>query len=67
MENKYRSKCKTRQLLYEYHETLKNEEKLVVHSNRGEHYRWPEWINRMEKYYSKNHVQERMLARQFCV
>ena len=28
--------------------TLKNGEKLIVHSNRGCHYRWPGWIDRME-------------------
>ena len=27
---------------------LKNSEKLIVHSDRGCHYRWPGWIQRME-------------------
>jgi transposase InsO family protein len=29
--------------------TLKEEECPVVHSDRGAHYRWPGWINRMEE------------------
>ena len=29
--------------------TLKNDEKPIVHSDRGCHYRWPGWIERMEK------------------
>ncbi len=28
--------------------TLNNEEKPIVHSDRGAHYRWPGWIERME-------------------
>ena len=28
--------------------TLKNGEKPIVHSDRGCHYRWPGWIDRME-------------------
>ena len=28
---------------------LKSEEKPIVHSDRGAHYRWPGWINRMNK------------------
>ncbi len=37
-------------MLDEYHETLQNGEKPIIHSDRGAHYRWPEWISRMEKY-----------------
>lgn len=29
--------------------TLDNDEHPLVHSDRGCHYRWPEWIDRMEK------------------
>ena len=29
--------------------TLKSDEKPIVHSDRGCHYRWPGWIERMEK------------------
>lgn len=29
--------------------TLKEKEKPIVHSDRGAHYRWPGWIERMEK------------------
>ena len=29
--------------------TLKDDEKPVVHSDRGVHYRWPGWIDRMKK------------------
>ena len=29
--------------------TLKPDEHPIVHSDRGGHYRWPSWINRMEK------------------
>jgi len=29
--------------------TLNDDEKPVVHSDRGGHYRWPGWISRMEK------------------
>lgn len=28
--------------------TLKNSERPIVHSDRGGHYRWPGWIERME-------------------
>ena len=28
---------------------LKNEEKPIVHSDRGAHYRWPGWIDRMNR------------------
>lgn len=31
-------------------ETLNDNEKPVVHSDRGAHYRWPVWIALMEKY-----------------
>ena len=37
-------------MLDEYHETLKNGERPIVHSDRGAHYRWPGWISRMSKY-----------------
>ena len=37
-------------MLDEYHETLKNGEKPIIHSDRGAHYRWPGWISRMSKY-----------------
>lgn len=37
-------------MLDEYHKTLKNGEKPIIHSDRGAHYRWPEWINRMNRY-----------------
>ena len=37
-------------MLDEYHKTLKNGEKPIIHSDRGSHYRWPEWINRMNRY-----------------
>lgn len=30
--------------------TLTEEEHPIVHSDRGSHYRWPEWIRRMEAY-----------------
>jgi len=30
--------------------TLKDNEHPIVHSDRGSHYRWPGWIQRMEKY-----------------
>lgn len=29
--------------------TLKNEEKPIIHSDRGAHYRWPGWIGTVEK------------------
>lgn len=29
--------------------TLKDDEKPLVHSERGAHYRWPGWIERMDK------------------
>lgn len=29
--------------------TLKADERLIVHSDRGCHYRWPGWITRMEE------------------
>ena len=37
-------------MLDEYHKTLKNGEKPIIHSDRGAHYRWTEWINRMNRY-----------------
>ena len=37
-------------MLDEYHKTLKNGEKPIIHSDRGAHYRWKEWINRMNRY-----------------
>ena len=38
------------QMLDEYHHSLKNNEKPMIHSDRGVHYRWPEWIEKMKKY-----------------
>ena len=38
------------QMLDEYHLSLKNDEKPLIHSDRGVHYRWPEWIEKMKKY-----------------
>ena len=29
--------------------TLREDEKPIVHSDRGAHYRWPEWINKINK------------------
>ena len=37
-------------MLDEYYETLMNGEKPIIHSDRGAHYRWPEWISRMDRY-----------------
>lgn len=37
-------------MLDEYNKTLKNGEKPITHSDRGAHYRWPEWISRMDSY-----------------
>jgi putative transposase len=37
-------------MLDDYHSKLKEDEKPIVHSDRGCHYRWPGWINRMNKY-----------------
>lgn len=37
-------------MLDEYHGTLQNGEKPIIHSDRGAHYRWPEWISRMNRY-----------------
>lgn len=31
--------------------SLKEDEHPIVHSDRGSHYRWPGWIERMEKYH----------------
>ena len=31
--------------------SLKEDEHSIVHSDRGSHYRWPGWIERMEKYH----------------
>ena len=36
-------------MLDEYNKTLKNGEKPIIHSDRGAHYRWPEWIS-IEKF-----------------
>lgn len=30
-------------------ESLSKEEAPIIHSDRGAHYRWPGWINRMDK------------------
>lgn len=49
-------------MMDEYHKTLKNEEKPIIHSDGGAHYLWPEWISRMDRYGSKKHVQERLFA-----
>lgn len=38
------------QMLDEYHLSLKKDEKPLIHSDRGAHYRWPGWIERMDKY-----------------
>ena len=37
-------------MLDDYHSKLKEDDKPIVHSDRGCHYRWPGWINRMNKY-----------------
>ena len=38
------------QMLDTYYFSLANEEKPLIHSDRGAHYRWPGWIERMNKY-----------------
>lgn len=40
----------TNQMLDEYNQSLKNNEKPLIHSDRGVYYRWSAWINKMEKY-----------------
>lgn len=37
-------------MLVEGVKTLKNEERPVVHSDRGAHYRWPQWIELMNEF-----------------
>lgn len=37
-------------MLDEYNKTLKKGEKPIIHSDQGAHYRWPEWISRMDSY-----------------
>ncbi len=37
-------------MLDDYHLSLGNEIKPMIHSDRGCHYRWPGWIERMKKY-----------------
>lgn len=37
------------QMLDEYHLSLKNNEKPLIHSDRGAYYRWPEWIEKKKK------------------
>ncbi len=37
-------------MLDEAAKTLQNNEHPIVHSDRGSHYRWPGWIDRMEQY-----------------
>ena len=37
-------------MLDDYHTKLKEDDKPTVHSDRGCHYRWPGWIERMDKY-----------------
>lgn len=37
-------------MLDDYHSKLENGEKPTVHSDRGCHYRWPGWIDRMDEY-----------------
>lgn len=39
----------TNDMLDAYHKMLSNE-KPTIHSDRGAHYRWPGWIERMERY-----------------
>lgn len=36
-------------MLDEYHETIMNREKTIIHSDSGAHYRWPEWKNKDSK------------------
>lgn len=38
------------QMLDTYYFSLANGEKPLIHSDRGAHYRWPGWIERMNKY-----------------
>lgn len=35
-------------MLKDYIDTLSDDEKPIVHSDRGSHYRWPEWIELMD-------------------
>lgn len=37
-------------MLDDYHHSLGNEIKSMIHSDRGCHYRWPGWIERIKKY-----------------
>lgn len=37
-------------MLDDYHSKIKEEDKPIVHSDRGCHYRWPGWIERMDEY-----------------
>lgn len=37
-------------MLSDYHSKIKEEDKPIIHSDRGCHYRWPGWINRMNEY-----------------
>lgn len=39
----------TNDMLDAYHKIL-SDEKPTIHSDRGAHYRWPGWIERMERY-----------------
>lgn len=47
---------------------LGSEDNPIIHSDRGGHYRWPEWIEITKKSnLNQIHVQERMFAGQFRV
>ena len=37
-------------MLNYYHSKIKGEDKPIIHSDRGCHYRWPGWIDRMNEY-----------------
>lgn len=41
------------QMLDDYNLSLKNNEKPLIHSGRGVHYRWPEWIEKMKNMASR--------------
>ena len=41
--------------------------KPIVHSDRGCHYRWSEWILRMQNAGSVFHVKERIFSEQLCL
>lgn len=50
-------------MLDDYHSRLKEDEKTIDDNNLGCHYRWPGWIDSMNKYRCTKSISKKQIAR----